>query len=73
MCAIEDETAVAVVTPYHSVSRNPVRFKALVCTMPQISGKPSPMDVNVFAKYRSKAHIQVTGNFTNVVLSVLKY
>ena len=29
MCAIEDETAVVVVASYHSVPRNPVRFKAL--------------------------------------------
>ena len=32
MCAIEDKTAVVVVVvvvSYHSVSRNPVRFKAL--------------------------------------------
>ena len=29
MCAIEDKTAVVVVASYRSVSRNPVRFKAL--------------------------------------------
>ena len=29
LCAIEDKTAVVVVASYRSVSRNPVRFKAL--------------------------------------------
>ena len=29
LCAIEDKTAVVVVAWYRSVSRNPVRFKAL--------------------------------------------
>ena len=32
LCAIEDKTAVVVVASYHSVSRNPVRFKALART-----------------------------------------
>ena len=33
LCVIEDKTAVViVVASYHSVSRNPVRFKALICT-----------------------------------------
>ena len=32
VCAIEDKTAVVVVTSYRSVSRNPVHFKALVKT-----------------------------------------
>ena len=30
LCAIEDKTAVVVVASYRSVSRNPVRFKALI-------------------------------------------
>ena len=30
VCAIKDKTAVVVVASYCSVSRNPVRFKALV-------------------------------------------
>ena len=30
VCAIEDKTAVVVVASYRSVSRNPVRFKALL-------------------------------------------
>ena len=30
VCAIEDKTAVVVVASHRSVSRNPVRFKALV-------------------------------------------
>ena len=30
MCAIEDKIAVFVVASYHSVSRNPVHFKAVV-------------------------------------------
>ena len=29
LCAIEDKTAVVIVASYRSVSRNPVRFKAL--------------------------------------------
>ena len=29
VCAIEDKIVVVVVVSYHSVSRNPVRFKAL--------------------------------------------
>ena len=29
LCAIEDKTAVVIVALYRSVSRNPVRFKAL--------------------------------------------
>ena len=32
VCAIEDKTAVCAVPLYRSVSRNPVRFKALVPT-----------------------------------------
>ena len=28
LCSIENKTAVVVVASYHSVSRNPVRFKA---------------------------------------------
>ena len=31
VCVIEDKTAVVVVTSYHSVSRNPARFMALIC------------------------------------------
>ena len=31
VCVIEDKTAVVVVASYRSVSRNPVRFKALIC------------------------------------------
>ena len=30
LCAIEDKTVVVVVASYRSVSRNPVRFKALL-------------------------------------------
>ena len=30
VCAIEDKTAVVVVVSYRNVSKNPVRFKALV-------------------------------------------
>ena len=30
VCAIKDKTAVVVVASYRSVSRNPVRFKALI-------------------------------------------
>ena len=29
LCVIEDKSTVVVVASYHSVSRNPVRFKAL--------------------------------------------
>ena len=32
VCVIEDTTAVVVIALYHSVSRNPVRFKALLET-----------------------------------------
>ena len=32
VCTIEDKTAIVVVASYRSVSRNPVRFKALVLT-----------------------------------------
>ena len=32
MCVIEDKTAVIVVASYCSVSRNPIRFKALAGT-----------------------------------------
>ena len=32
-CAIEDKTEVVVVASYRSVSRNPIRFKALVKTI----------------------------------------
>ena len=34
LCAIEDKTAAVVVASYRSVSRNPVRFKAL--TKPEV-------------------------------------
>ena len=33
LCAIKDKTAIVVVASYHSVSRNPVRFKALGFTL----------------------------------------
>ena len=39
VCAIEDKTAVVVVVSYHTVSRNPVRFKALVFTKRRGAGK----------------------------------
>ena len=37
LCAIENKTAVVVVTSYCSVSRNPVRFKALYLNLREVT------------------------------------
>ena len=53
VCAIEDRTAVVVVASYCSVLRNPVRFKALVCTKlePTRSKSKEIPEINVLHKF----------------------
>ena len=66
LCAIEDKTAVVVVSSYRSVSRNPVRFKALeylsqhVCgeagkrvTCPKVEFKYIKSSVNILSRSRA--------------------
>ena len=56
VCAIENKTATVFVASYRSVSRNPVRFKALILLMGLWGHDFSENVVNLTSEISSKCH-----------------